>query len=207
MLRKLLTVAAALVATAGLGLAAAPAQASVIPHHGEYKGHDASHPARTVSFTYSGTQMSHFTINHQVFGGAHVSHGAWHETCHNGFCTKGQWTSDGVVRGAWRHGGGHWTSFEVHYERSIAHHRGTYIGRDQHGKGVNVHLSAHNAVTWTLDQVGTVTGTMHNNRVEACNHTMCFRGHWQHEHEIVGSWWHKNSPHHVVAWDVWAISH
>jgi hypothetical protein len=207
MIRKLCISVATLVAVTGLALVAAPAQATVIPHHGQYQGRDASHPARTVSFSFSGTQMTHFTVNHHVFGGAHVSNGMWHETCHNGFCTKGQWLGDGHVRGAWRPGGGHWTGFDVYYEQSIVHHRGNYLGDDHHDRDVRLHLATHGAVTWTLDQVGTVTGSLRGNTVEACNTTICFRGHWQHDYEVVGSWWYRNSPHHTIAWDVWAISH
>lgn len=97
-----------------LALGAAPAHAlhptasadsaarTALPYHGSYLGRDGH--GRTVKFEYHENQMSHFMVNHLLIGGAHVGHAAWHETCHNGYCTSGHWVDDVTVRGTWRHG-------------------------------------------------------------------------------------------------------
>jgi hypothetical protein len=84
MLRKLLAALAALIVTTGLTLAytsGADAR-SVLPAEGNYAGVD--HSGRMVTLSFGGNYMSHFTVGHKVIGGAHVSKGAWHETCHGG---------------------------------------------------------------------------------------------------------------------------
>ena len=112
--RLVAIVAAALALTAGLLVGSTTAQAaSVLPEPGHYLGHD--HHARVITFSFSGNQMMHFRVNHHLIGGAHVSHGMWHETCHGGYCTKGMWTSDTHVSGAWRHGGGTWVHFTANW--------------------------------------------------------------------------------------------
>ena len=137
MIRRLTGIAAALVLTGGIGLtaaglglastaangsvpaasAAAPAAPaapalSVLPNSGSYTGVD--HAGRTITFTFGGNQMSHFMTNHQVVGGAHVSNGMWHETCHNGICAKGHWENDTTVVGLWRYSNSnHWRQWEA----------------------------------------------------------------------------------------------
>src|SRR5690349_9298693 len=126
MLRKLLAVLAAAACAAGLALTFSPfAEAgkgsasarAALPMHGAYAGVD--HGGRIVSFMFSGNYMSHFTVKHTVIGGAHVGSDAWHETCHNGMCTKGMWVTDTHVTGFWRTANGHWTSFSAWYEPPI----------------------------------------------------------------------------------------
>ncbi len=101
--RKLALAVALLVA---LAFAATTAAASTIPYTGPYLGEDAHH--RTITFSYSRTRgMYDFRVNHHLIGGAHVSGGRWHHTCHNGYCTRGQWSHDFMVTGYWNdsHGG------------------------------------------------------------------------------------------------------
>jgi hypothetical protein len=216
MIRKLLAATAALLFVAGFGVATSgtatagdggAAMRSVIPHHGVYNGTDAGH--RHVSFTFGGAhgnQMTHFTVGHQVFGGAHVSNGMWHETCHNGFCTKGQWTSDGHVTGAWRHGGQAWTTFTVSYNPPAHPYTGSYMGRDHRaGKSIKFSFKNNHVVEFKLD--GHVVGNAQvaTRHFETCHGNVCFKGHWQSEHEVVGSWRQANG-HDWIGWEAWAFS-
>jgi hypothetical protein len=110
---------------AALAFTAAPAGAmspsdtdarTAMPYHGSYLGGDSHH--RTIRFEFHHNAMSQFMVNHTVIGGAHVGHDAWHETCHNGYCTSGQWVDDVTVRGTWRHGSGH----AIHWEARLYAH-------------------------------------------------------------------------------------
>lgn len=89
---------------------------TAMPYNGNYMGSDSHH--RHIRFTFHGNQMSHFMVNDFTIGGAHVGHAAWHETCHNGYCTSGMWIDDVTVRGTWRHGSGH----AVHWEAYLYAH-------------------------------------------------------------------------------------
>lgn len=89
------------------------ASRTALPYHGHYRGQDAH--GRHVSFSYFGTQMSNFMVNHHAFGGAHVSGDRWHHTCHNGKCTRGHWETDVRVVGTWNDpNSGHEVHFEAH---------------------------------------------------------------------------------------------
>ena len=123
MFKRLLCAVAVLAATTAMSSAPAdarPAQAgrastssssAVLPYAGHYRGHD-SH-GRAISFYFHGNQMTHFMVNHTAFGGAHVGHAAWHNTCHDGRCTQGMWVGDTQVHGSWSHGGHH-VQFRAH---------------------------------------------------------------------------------------------
>lgn len=100
-------------AVTGIEAATQPFQAhAVLPYAGSYMGHDQYF--RTVRFHFSGNQMTHFTVNGQSFGGAHVSGHHWPETCSNGRCTKGTWSDDVTVQGQWRDQNGHVSHFTAH---------------------------------------------------------------------------------------------
>jgi hypothetical protein len=207
MLRRLTALAAALLMTVGLGLATtgsgaasavpgvptarAAAAVSVIPHHGSYAGVD--HHGRMVTFSFNGNQVAHFAVNHQVLGGAHVSNGAWHETCHNGMCTKGMWSTDGHVTGSWRSGGGTWTSFTASSSPRITPYSGTYLGSDH--SGLSIHFSFGNGFLrgFRVDHNHVGDAAAGSGKFETCHQTICFKGHWETEYMVVGSWRHANS--------------
>jgi hypothetical protein len=217
MIRKLLSVTAALLFVAGFGVATsgtavaggggggAAVRQSVIPHHGVYNGVDQHN--RHISFTFGGThsnEMTHFTVGHQVIGGAHVSNGMWHETCHNGMCTKGQWTSDGHVTGAWRHGGSHtWTTFTASFNPPAHPYAGTYAGRDHRQLSIRFSFSNNRLVDFTLDHNVHGSAAVTNRHFETCFRTICIKGHWQTQYDVVGSWRYVNS-HEWNAWDAFA---
>ncbi|GAW50189.1 MULTISPECIES: hypothetical protein [unclassified Nocardioides] len=119
-MRKLLSVLAVLLCAAGFASAVpapaqtAPAARAALPYEGHYRGMDQHH--RTVTFTYTRAHgMTNFRVGHQSFGGAQVSGGRWHHTCHHGYCTRGQWHHDFYVTGHWNvsHGGGGDVFFEA----------------------------------------------------------------------------------------------
>lgn len=200
MFRKLCSILTALLFVAGFGLASTGvAQArNVVPHHGSYSGVD--HHGRVVTFTFDGTQVSHFSVGHLVIGGAHVSRGMWHETCHNGYCTRGSWTSDGHVSGAWRAGGSStWTSWTASVAPAVHPYAGTYMGSDH--TGLRVHLSYHSGYLrgFTLDHNRIGDAQVSNRSFSVCYPTICFKGHWETEYYVVGSWRHSNS----TTWRAW----
>jgi hypothetical protein len=206
MIRKLCTALAILATVTGLALVASPAEASVIPQHGNYKGTD--HGGRMVTMSFAGNQMSHLTVGHQYFGGAHVSNGMWHETCANGWCSKGQWSEDGRVTGSWRHGSSStWTPFTVMVENPIRPYQGTYMGHDHRGLGVHLSFNGSHVMDFTWDSNVIGSASVSGDAFQACHRNFCFKGHWQSAHEVVGSWWYQNAAHDTHPWEAWAYSH
>jgi hypothetical protein len=216
MLRKLCSAAVALLFVAGFGVGVSGISASaadgarlrsVIPHHGTYTGADQD--GRHVSFSFGGThgnQMTHFTVGHQVIGGAHVSNGAWHETCHNGLCTKGMWQTNGHVTGAWRHGGSHtWTTFTATSNAVDHPYTGTYMGRDHRNLSIRFSYSGGHLMHFTLDHNVIGSAPVTNRQFSACHGTICFQGRWQTAHQVVGSWRYTNS-HEWNAWEAYAFA-
>ena len=218
MIRKLLAATAALLCVAGFGVATSgtavagdggggAAMRSVIPHHGTYNGTD--HHGNHVSFTFGGThsnQMTHFTVGHQSFGGAHVSNGMWHETCHNGYCTKGQWTSSSHVTGSWRHGGSHtWVPFTASFNPPPHPYAGHYAGRDHRNLSIQFSFSNNRLVNFTLDHNVLGSASVVNRHFETCFRTICIKGHWQTTHDVVGQWRYSNS-HEWNGWEANAYS-
>ena len=195
MLRKLSAVLAALIVAVGLTAAVTSGAdaKSVLPANGNYAGVD--HGGRMVTLSFSGNYMSHFTVGHKVIGGAHVSKGAWHETCHGGFCTKGMWVTDNHIQGSWREGGGSWVHFSVYREQPIQPYHGTYMGRDH--SGLRIHLAFGNGRinAFTLDHSNRGNVPVTNAKFETCLPSICVKGHWQSEYEIVGSWRPSNGSH------------
>jgi hypothetical protein len=103
----------ALTATAvALLVTASLAAASIIPRAGHYAGHDVK--GHHITF-YFRDHMSHFTVDEFLIGGASVSGHQWHHTCHNGYCTRGQWHTQTQVQGFWNHSA---SGSDVHF---IAH--------------------------------------------------------------------------------------
>lgn len=197
MTRKLVALLATVLMTAGFGLASTTAaQAAVIPHHGHYTGHD--YDRRAVSFSFNGTQMSHFMVGHQSFGGAHVSNGAWHETCANGYCTKGAWKTDTLVEGFWRHGSGHWTAWSVTIPTASTRYHGTYQGRDVSKNPVHFSYAHHRLTHFTINghaMFADPTVNAHGVFAETCKGTWCIKGHWADDYTVQGYWrdgstWH-----------------
>lgn len=210
MIRRLAALLSALLCLAGFGLTANPAQAqaqaqNVVPHHGIYTGTD--HAGRHVSFSFGNhTQLSHFTVGHLVIGGAHVSNGMWHETCHNGYCTKGQWTSDGTVAGFWRHGGStSWTSWHASFNPPAPPYTGTYLGRDHAGNAIHLSYGNHRVTGFKIGSTVIGDASVQNRTFEVCHHQVCFKGHWQTDHYVVGSWRHVNS-HAWTGWEAHAYA-
>ena len=206
MIRRLSALLLALLCLAGFGIAGSPAQAqAVIPHHGVYQGTD--HGGRAVSFSFGNhNQLTHFTVGHLVIGGAHVSNGMWHETCHNGYCFKGQWVDDGTVHGAWRHGSSQaWTTFTAHFRPSQPPYEGTYMGWDHHGTRIHLSYAGHQVLNFKIGN--TVIGNAHviDRRFEVCHQHVCFKGHWQTDHEVVGSW-RTASGSTWVGWEAFAYA-
>ena len=203
MLRKLCSVAAALICIAGLGLAAsAPAQArSVLPHHGTYTGVD--HGQRIVSLSFNGTTVTHFTVGHLVIGSAHVSNGMFHETCHNGYCFKGMWMTDTRVEGYWRHGGSHtWTPWSATVNQAVVPYAGPYLGRDH--RTLRVHFSYHSGYvrSFSLDHNLLGDAPVSNGGFDVCFTSICVKGHWQDPYNVVGSWRYRNSSE----WNPWEVN-
>ncbi|MBZ5738036.1 hypothetical protein [Nocardioides mangrovi] len=196
--RKLVSVLAALLLSAAglIGITVAtsgPASASVIPANGSYSGVD--HGGRLVSLTFHGNQVTHLMVGSQSFGGAHVSNGMWHETCHGGWCTKGQWVTDKHIQGFWRHGGSsHWTAFSVSTS-VITPYVGSYMGRDHSGLSVKFGY-AHGSVNHVhIDHNLIGSGPVSGNAFHVCTHTVCFRGHWQSDYTVSGTWRYVNESH------------
>jgi hypothetical protein len=218
MIRKLGAAVAAVLCVAGFGVATsgtaiagdggggAAQRQSVIPHHGTYHGTDQH--GRNVSFTFGGAhsnEMTHFSVAHLVIGGAHVSNGMWHETCHNGYCTKGQWTSDGHVSGSWRPGGGTWTTWSASFNPPSHPYTGTYVGRDHRQLSVHLSYRPGTLVDFKLDHnvLGSAPVTLRH--FDTCFQHVCIKGHWQTDHEVVGQWRYANS-HEWIGWEAYAYS-
>jgi hypothetical protein len=203
MIRKLSAFLAALALTvtgaAGLAVAtSSAAQASVIPVVGTYGGVD--HGGRPVSLSYNGVMVTHVTIGTLTIGGAHVSNGMWHETCHNGYCTKGQWITDKHVQGYWRHGSSStWTPFTASTS-VVTPYVGPYMGRDR--TNLSIHFRYHQgyvrAFTWDHNVIGDAQ-VMRDGSFSACTHTFCFKGHWQSDYDVAGEWRHASSS----SWTTW----
>lgn len=211
MTRKLVSVAATiLLSAAGLiGITSATttaAHASVIPVHGTYSGVD--HAGRDASLSFSNNQVSHIYIGHQYFGGAHVSNGMWHETCHNGFCTKGTWLTDKHIQGYWRQGGSHeWTAFAVS-TNTISPYIGSYSGLDHNG--VRVHFGYADGRVHDVTIGHDVLGSTHvsANSFSGCTHHYCIKAHWQTDTLVSGSWrTADSSTWHVFEANAYARSH
>ncbi|MFC6041463.1 hypothetical protein ACFP8W_06995 [Nocardioides hankookensis] len=200
MLRKLMAVLAALAVATGLTVAVtaitsgADAKA-VLPAHGNYSGVD--HAGRVVTFSFSGNYMSHLTINHHTIGGAHVAGAAWHETCHNGFCTRGTWTTDTHVAGSWRTGGGHWTHFSASVVPSLRPYAGPYMGRDHTGLAIHLTYGSSMIHGFKLDHSVRGNIAVHNAKFDTCLSSICVKGHWQSDYEVVGSWRPVHGSHWV----------
>jgi hypothetical protein len=189
MLRKLSAVLAALIVTTGLtvALTSGADAKGVLPSEGNYAGVD--HGGRMVTLTFSGNYMSHFTVASKVIGGAHVNNeGAWHETCHGGFCTKGMWVSDKHIQGAWRPGGGSWTPFSVYLEEPIQPYHGTYMGRDHSGLSIHLSFGSGRINNFKLDHSVRGNIPVTHAKFETCLPSICVKGHWQSPYAVVGSW-------------------
>lgn len=216
MIRRMLGTAAALLMMAGLAISAfglpssaatATAHASamsVLPHSGSYTGVD--HAGRTITFTFGGNQMSHFMINHQVVGGAHVSNGAWHETCHNGMCTKGAWLTDSHVKGSWRTGGGHWVHFDARTSPPVTPYIGPYMGSDHSGLKIHLGYHAGKVTNFTADHNNAGDANLHGNKFDFCGNGICAKGHWENDTTVVGLWRYSNSSH-WRQWEAFAYAH
>jgi hypothetical protein len=207
MIRKLASVLAALLCVAGFGLGTAgSAQAqSVIPHHGTYTGVD--HHGRMVTLSFNGTEITHFQVAHLSFGNAHVSQGMWHERCNGGVCFKGAWVTDGHVAGFWKYGGdSSWTPWSATFTPPVTPYTGTYMGHDH--TGLRVHLSYHSGHlrAFTLDHnlVGDAP-VGHDRSFDVCHRVVCFKGHWEGEYTVVGSWRYV-SGHEWHAWEAFAYA-
>jgi hypothetical protein len=208
MLRKLSAVLAALVVMTGLGFAVTSGAdaKSVLPAGGAYAGVD--HGGRMITFSFSGNTMTHFTVNHTVIGGAHVGGGAWHETCHNGMCTKGMWVTDHHVTGSWRSAsGGAWVHFNVYYKpgSTIPPYTGAYLGQDR--SGLRVHLTFRDGTIhgFSLNHSARGNIAVRGSTFETCLPSICVKGHWQSEYEVIGSWRPVNSST-WVPWDAYAYA-
>ncbi|MEP9363150.1 hypothetical protein ABLE68_09315 [Nocardioides sp. CN2-186] len=208
MIRKLSAIVTAALCVVGLAVAtSAPAQANVVPSHGGYAGVD--HGARPVTFSFNGTQITHFTVGsgHSalVIGTAHVTNGMWHETCGGGYCFKGGWTTDNHVSGFWRHGGSHsWVSWTATYHpvTSFTPFGGSYMGRDH--RQLSVHLTYRGGFitgfTWDSNHFsGNVRVT--NGKFEHCYSNFCIKGTWEDETRVVGQWRYPNS----TQWTGWEM--
>ncbi|WP_395658989.1 hypothetical protein [Nocardioides sp.] len=201
--RRALAVLAALGAvTASLALSAPAAEASVIPKQGPYHGVD--HAGRAVSFTFAGNQMTHFTVGGYTIGGAHVSNGMWHETCHNGYCTKGSWTSDGHVSGYWRHGSGHWVHWTAGHQAPTAYH-GPYMGNDNHGTRIHFRFSGSHVTTFEVGHTSYGNFGVSGGRFSGCQHGICVQGHWQDDYTVAGSW-RRHDSSHWIGWTAHAYA-
>ena len=215
MLRKLLAVIAAVacavaaavafspLAEAGGGGTTAPAARAALPTHGTYSGVD--HHGRIISFTFSGSYMGHFTVSRTVIGGAHVGSTAWHETCHNGMCTKGTWVTDTHVSGYWRQSGGSWVAFSAWVHPAFSPYQGSYMGHD--ATGLRVHFSYRGGIhNLTLDHNnhGAVPVSP-NGTFDVCLASICVKGQWQTDYEVSGSWRPKNGSH-WTQWDAYAYA-
>ena len=197
---RVLTALGAVVALlASLVLVAPSAQASVIPHHGTYSGVD--HHGQSVSFSFAGTQMAHFTVSHHVIGGAHVSNAMWHETCHNGYCTKGQWTAPGHVSGYWRHGSGSWVHFTATFQQP-SHYVGPYMGRDSHDLRIHFWFGSGRVTAFSVDGVSYGDFAVSSGRFSGCQHGICVQGHSQDNYYVVGHW----RPHSSSHWINWTAN-
>jgi hypothetical protein len=109
MLRKIGASVAAVLLTAGVGLAAAPADAAhgdartaVLPYVGHYMGRDGHH--RLVKFYYDGHAIHDVTVNgHRFVSSAPVRGVTVHHKCdsHTNKCVRGHWSWDTTFEGIW----------------------------------------------------------------------------------------------------------
>jgi len=112
-------------AAAGL-LGPAAAQRSSDPVVGHYSGRDAHD--NHIRFDFDHGRMTHFRINHEGNGHAHVGHFGklfgWSMNCEEGsseFCSHGFWMTSHQVRGGWTQGDDrHSTHFTAHWIGEIS---------------------------------------------------------------------------------------
>ena len=149
--------------------------------------------------------MSNFTVGGHKIGGAHVSSGAWHETCHGGYCTKAHWQLDFHVVGYWRTPSGHWTAFSA--STTQPPHQGDYMGMDHANRSVRVSFNGTTVHNFRIDGIGTFAnahvsgGAWH----ETCNsHNLCYRGRFDGSNTVVGEWRHRGGT--WVAWEAYAFA-
>ena len=134
-----------------------------------------------------------------------MSHGAWHETCHGGYCTKGHWQLDFHVVGYWRTPGGHWTAFSASAPQPP--HQGDFMGMDHANDSVRVSFNGSRIHGF---RVGSRTGfpdahVSHGAWTETCSHGgLCYRGRFQDSHTVVGEWRHRGG--HWIAWEAYGFS-
>jgi hypothetical protein len=199
MIRKIATIMAALACAAGLSLVGAgTASATVNPVSGTYNGVD--HHGAVVSFSYNGSQLSHFRVGNIYISSVHVSNGQFPETCGGGYCIKGHWLTETHVQGYWKQGGSHeWKSFSAS-TASFRPYTGTYSGSDH--TSLNIHFSYSGGFlrgfTWDHNHIGNAA-VDHLGHFSVCHVNFCFKGHWQTEYYVVGEWRHL----HEHTWHTW----
>ncbi len=200
MIRRLAAVLAALVCLAASGLAAAPAQArTVTPRQGSYVGADQQ--GRHVAFSLvHASRLWLFTLNgHHFVGGAPVSGSTVPETCHDGVCFKGQWTSETTASGAWRYAGSStWTAWQALYTELPAPHVGSYRGVDHSGRQVQLTFDGTLVTVRIGDHIMVATSVRYRT-FEVCHPHVCIRGRWNAVTYVVGSWRLPSSS----TWTAW----
>ena len=190
MLRKLLAVLAAIAVTTGLTMAVTSGAdaKSALPAHGSYSGVD--HAGRMVTFSFSGNYMSHFTVGHKVIGGAHVGSGARGTrpaTAASAPRACGSPTPTSPAPGARAAAPGRTSRRTLDPPMTIQPYVGTYMGRDHTGLKVHLTFSHGRINNFTLDHSNRGSIPVTNGKFETCLQSICVKGHWQSEYEVVGS--------------------
>lgn len=219
MIRKLVAVGAAVLITAGAGLTASQAMArdaaphatathvaarTVIPNQGYYEGYDHQH--NLVKLQFGGNEITHFSVNGQSFGNAHVSSDSWGERCNGGWCFKGRWVSSTQVEGSWRHGSSsEWHPWSVLFAKS--YFRGWFSGYDHNRNEIKVHWNGTHINHFTVNGYGDFPSTQvdhHGYWQEVCSRDWCYRGHFDGDYMVVGEWRTPGSTWYP--WDAYAYS-
>lgn len=207
MIRKLLTVAAALMCVAALGLSTAgTAEArTVIPKRGMYSGMDHMGNRVTFHFAAGSTEVTNFYVGGQAFQNAPVASDAWHERCNGGWCFKGHWVSSSTAVGEWRHGSSHeWHAWSASVPNPYI---GTYMGDDHQGNAIKASFNGTHVHSFSVNGYGDFPSARVGSDgywSETCSRNFCYKGHFDDDYYMVGEWRTPGSVWHP--WEARAFS-
>lgn len=206
MLRKILSLLAALALAAGFGVAvsgtASATSFTVTP--GSYVGAGHQSGPVMVQFHYSHGSLSGVKVGNQGFGNGSVHNGAFNYCDHAGNCLRGQWYNAVYVGGEFKPSGHHtWTPFEALPRETPA--RGTYSGYNNPGFDTTVTFRAVDEngsfIVKDFRIAGRLIGNAHIGHAghfDTSHGGTSFKGFWDSKHHVWGQYRLHGSSHWVT---------
>ena len=157
------------------------------------------HHGQSVSFSFAGTQMAHFTVSHHVIGGAHLQRHVARDLpqrLHQGSVDRTR-----ARQRLRRHGSGSWVHFTATFQQP-SHYVGPYMGRDSHDLRIHFRSGSGRVTAFSVDGVSYGDFAVSSGRFSGCQHGICVRGRWQDNYYVVGHW----RPHSSSHWINWTAN-